>query len=97
MQHLLTNSDGCDLVQHSGGTYPEFVEHMMKCGTFGLEFTSSDTINRYVTSYNTKGNVSLMAWIETLHALTHNASSAGTSVRSITYKFMDEICKSRSG
>jgi hypothetical protein len=48
IQRLHTYIKTYDLVQHGGGTYPEFVEHMMTYGTFGLEqCTSSDTINRF--------------------------------------------------
>jgi hypothetical protein len=97
MQCLLTNINTYDLVQQSGDNYPEFVEHMMERGTFGLEqFTSSDTIKICVTSYNKNGTVSSAAWSETRYALEQDAVAAGASVRSITYKFMNNPCKSRS-
>jgi hypothetical protein len=96
MQRLITNIKTYDLVQPSAGTYPDFLEHMMKCDTFGLDqFTSSETIHRYVTSYTMKGNVSSAAWSETLYALTQDTSAAGASARSITYTLTHELCKSR--
>ena len=97
MQRLLTNNSSYSRVQAQGKSYEAFVEHMLECGTFGLEqYSSSECINRYVTSYNTKGNKSSASWTNTLYDLTKDASTSARSLFSITFKFMNEMSKSRS-
>ena len=77
--------------------YKDFVGHMVDCNTFGLEqYSSSDCICRYVVGYNTKGHKSSQSWSKTLQNLTQIGAAAGQSLRSVTYKFMNEMCKSRS-